>query len=142
MHDASVIPDHQVTIVVPVNADDVLALRRMLVQSVPEQIGFAALQTLYVMNVARNVQVPAATRLVQLNQSVPAHGVRRWVEVAENLGTRRPPAVHERVCCDVVLRQQVAAQLRREVVEGGPRVGELGSAAGASGRQMCGAEQR
>lgn len=78
---------------------------------------------------------------MQLDESVPAHGVCLGFKMSQHLRARRLPAVHQRVRGDVISPQQLFPQLYGQVLERTPRVGELGGAASAGGRQTKGAEK-
>lgn len=95
------------------------------------------------MNMARNVQIPPPTRLMQLHKPVPAHGMLLRPPVPTVLRTRHLAAVHKRVRGNMIPRPQLVPQGRGQLGERGAGVGELGRAArAAGGGQGGGAEQR
>lgn len=107
VHDTGIIPEDQIALILPLDGEDVLGLGGVGVELVKELLGLFGLQALDMVHMRRDVQVHPSRGLVPLDESVPTHWVRRWVDVVEEVRRGGLAGVPQRVRCDVVLVQQL-----------------------------------
>lgn len=105
MHHTRIIPDDEVALAFPSNADDVPLARGMRAQHPEQSLRLGGRQALDVVHVAGKVQVHATARFVRLHEAVSAHEALLGVHVAQELGRRRLARVRQRVRGHVVVAQ-------------------------------------
>ncbi len=149
VHDGRIIPAHHIPVLPPLDAEQVLILRRVREQALDQLRALrfldpAPVGILQVVQVVRDVQVHSAARLVALDDPVAAERVCFRVDRGEKLGLRAglAPAVPETVRSDVVVLEELTFQVRGQFVKSCAGVGEVGVTPVAWWWELVRAKQR
>ena len=126
MQSTPVVPDYHIRRILPLDADRVLFLGDVVQQAFDERIGFVLGKALDRMRMSRNINVPAITGFVDLNEAVTRHNPAvRGVQVLEKLWGAKFTRLGDRVVDNVVLLKELLLKFGIQLVPGGPRVSEV-----------------
>lgn len=138
-----VVPDDHVRGLLPLDADGVVLLRDVVEEFLDQGVGLRFGDPLDVVGVGGDVDVAPAAGLVDLDEPVAGHAARVGrVEVLEELGRPQFAGLRDRVVHHVVLFEEFPLEGGVQRVPGRARVGEVGVAAVAGGRDLDGPEER
>lgn len=149
MHDAGVIPNHQIPWLLPLDTTHILILRRMRQQVLNQLRAFLLIHSisitvLQMMQMIRNIQIPPPAPLMHLHNPMSAKRILFHIDVFHVRTSRHSlhPTMPQTMRTDIILLQQRLLHLPIELLKRGPCIRKLRIAPRPRRRQLMRSEQR